>query len=106
MKKAVEFIQSFVVIALVLAGIGGLSYNMFRDDGGWLEAILGKLWDIGTRHTLFAVFVAIAATIVFMLWRHGKGIHGRTSKLPDLIVYAVMAAGVYFIGRYFITGKI
>lgn len=105
MKKVVEFIQSFVVITLVLAGIGGLSYNMFRDNG-WVEAILGKLWDIGTRHTLFALFVAIAATIVFTLWRRGKAIHGRTSKLPDLIVYAVMAAGVYFIGRYFITGNI
>lgn len=105
MKKAVEFIQSFVVITLVLAGIGGLSYNMFRDNG-WVEAILGKLWDIGTRHTLFALFVAIAATIVFTLWRRGKAIHGRTSKLPDLIVYAVMAAGVYFIAYYFTTGKI
>ena len=103
MKKIVEFVQSFVVITLVLTGIGGLSYNLFRENG-WMEAIVGKLWDIGTRHTLIAISMAIAATIVFMLWRQGKAIHGRTSKLPDLIVYAVMAAGVYFIGQYFITG--
>lgn len=103
MKKVVEFIQSFIVITLVLTGIGGLSYNLFRENG-WMEAILGKLWNIGTRHTLFAISVAIIATIVFTIWRRGKAIHGRTSKLPDLIVYGVMAAGVYFIGYYFITG--
>lgn len=103
MKKVLEFVQSFVVITLVLCGIGGLSYNLFRENG-WIERFLGKIWDIGTGNILFAVTMAVAATGVYMLWRGGKPVHGRTSRLPDMIVYGVMAAGVYFIGRYFIGG--
>jgi hypothetical protein len=103
MKKVVEFVQSFAVITLVLSGIGGLSYNLFRENG-WIELVLGKIWDIGTGNALFAVTMAAAATGVYMLWRGGKPVHGRTSKLPDMIVYGVMAAGAYFIARYFITG--
>jgi hypothetical protein len=40
------------------------------------------------------------------LWRRGRVIHGKTSKLPDMILYSLVIAGAYFIGHYAITGAL
>ncbi len=70
MKQLIEFLESLIVITLVLAGIGGLAFNLFN------------------------------------LWRGGRVIHSRTSILPNLFLYGLFAAGVYFIGRYVLTGAV
>ncbi|MBX9812233.1 MAG: hypothetical protein K2Y16_11585 [Burkholderiales bacterium] len=105
MKPVVEFLESFVVVVLVLAGIAGLFYNLFRDNG-WLGTVLGKIWDLETRYPLIAIPVTIGAIIMFRLWWRDKVIHGKTSRLPDFLLYALMAGGAYFIGRYAITGSL
>jgi len=35
LKQIYEFLESFVVIALVLAGMASISYHLFREDGCW-----------------------------------------------------------------------
>lgn len=105
MKPVVEFLESFVVFALVLAGIAGLSYSLLRENG-WLGTALGNMWDIEIRYPMIAIPVTIAAVIMFRLWSRNKVIHGRTSRLPNLLLYALMASGAYFIGLYAITGAL
>ncbi len=105
LKTLVEFIESFIVIALVLAGIGGLSYNLFREEG-WLERTLGNIWNLDTQYSLIAVPVVVGAIIMFNLWRGGRVMHSKTSILPNLLLYAMFGAGLYFIGRYILTGTI
>jgi hypothetical protein len=104
MKKIFEYMQSGIGIALILAGIGGLSYELFR-EGGWIETLLGTLWNIGTRHTLIVIPVVIAAAILFnSRKRKGNavhGVHGRSSRLPDMVLYTIMAAGAYYTARFF-----
>ena len=103
MKQLVEFLESFIVIALVLTGIGGISFNLFRVDG-WLETALGSIWKLDTQYILIAIPVLVGAVIMFNLWRGGRVIHSRTSIIPNLILYSLFVAGVYYIGRYVLTG--
>lgn len=103
MKQIVEFLESFVIVGLVLAGIAGISYNLFREEG-WIEGILGKIWNFNIQYPLIAIPVTIGAIVMFRLWSRDKVIHGKTSKLPNLILYTLVIAGAYYIGRYAITG--
>lgn len=104
MKNILEILESFVAFALVLACITGLSYNLLRKNG-WLETVLGKIWDLEIRYPLIAIPVTIAAVILLRLWSRKKTIHSKTSRMPDLILYALMAGGAYFIGLYAVTGS-
>ena len=105
MKQVFEYLQSFVTIGLILSGLGGLSYHLFR-DGGWVEKGLGKLWDFGFEYPLMAVPVIIGAFVFGNMWRNDNLTKGRKSRLPDLIIYSLMAFGAYFIGHYLYTGSL
>jgi hypothetical protein len=91
------------VIVLVLFGIGGFSYHLFRDNG-WVETLLGNLWDVSVQYPLIALPVIVAAVFLGKMWNEARITHGRTTRLPDYFIYALMAAGLVFIGRYFWLG--
>ena len=103
MKQIVEFLESFVIVGLVLAGIAGISYNLFREEG-WIEGFLGNILNFNIQYPLIAIPVTIGAIVMFRLWSRDKVVHGKTSKLPNLILYTLVIAGAYYIGRYAITG--
>lgn len=103
MKQIVGFLESFIIIGLVLAGIAGISFNLFRDDG-WIEGALGNILDINVQYPLIAIPVTIGAVVMFRLWSRDRVIHGKTSRLPNLVLYSLVIAGAYYIGRYAITG--
>lgn len=103
MKQYLEYFESFAVIVLVLFGIGGFSYHLFRDNG-WIEAIAGNLWGVTVQYPLIALPVIVGAVFIFRTWNAARIAHGRTTKLPDLVIYALMAAGAIFLGRYFWLG--
>jgi hypothetical protein len=102
-KQYLEYAESFAVIVLVLFGIGGFSYHLFRDNG-WVETMAGNLWDVSVQYPLIALPVIVAAVFLGKTWNAARIAHGRTTKLPDLVIYALMAAGAVFIGRYFYLG--
>jgi len=104
-KQVIEYLQSFVVIALILSGIGGFSYHLFKEDG-WIEAVIGNVWEIQMQYPLIAIPLTIAAVILGKMWRDRRITGGRVSKLPDAFIWALMAAGVYFIGYYAINGSL
>lgn len=103
MKQIFEYIQSFVTIALVLAGIGGVSYYMFRDNG-WLQTALGTIWGFHLSNPMIAIPVTIAVLVIGKLWIDKQRAKGYTSKLPNVLIYVVMAAGVYFIYQFATQG--
>ena len=105
MKQWVDLLESAVTVALVLAGIGGISYRLFR-MGGWLETSLDTLWDLDARHFLIGIPVIIGGVFLFRLIHKGRSLHSKTSIIPNIILYALMATGAYFIGHYAITGTI
>lgn len=99
MKQIFEYVQSFVVIGLMLAGIGGVCYDLFK-EGGWLGKILGKFWDAQVEYPMVAIPVTIAVVVIGKMWYDRQIEKGRTSKLPNVLIYVVMAAGVYYIWRF------
>ena len=105
MKQYLEYAESFAVIALVLFGITGFSYHLFKDDG-WIEAVIGNVWDVSVQYPLIALPVIVAAVYLGRMWNQSRIAHGRFSKLPDLVIYALMASGAVFIVRYFWFGNL
>jgi hypothetical protein len=104
-KQYLEYAESFAVIALVLFGITGFSYHLFKDDG-WIEAVIGNVWDVSVQYPLIALPVIVAAVYLGRMWNQSRIAHGRFSKLPDLVIYALMASGAVFIVRYFWFGNL
>jgi hypothetical protein len=104
-KKIFEYVQSFFVVGLVLAGIGGLSYNMFKEDG-WLSSVLSGIWKAQLQHPMIAIPVTIAVFFIGKMWYDYKRAKGYTSKLPDMFVYVIMGAGVYFIWQFAVNGSL
>lgn len=104
MNRFLEYAESFVVVALVLFGIGGFSYHLFRDEG-WIETVAGNLWDVSIQYPLIALPVIVGAFVLGKRWNEARIAHGRTTDLPDYVIYALMASGLVFIGRYFWYGN-
>ena len=105
MKQYLEYAESFAVIVLVLFGITGFSYHLFRDEG-WIEAALGNVWNVTVQYPLIALPVIVAGVILGKTCNQSRLAHGRTSQLPDFVIYALMAAGAVFIVRYFWFGNL
>jgi hypothetical protein len=105
LKAILEYIESFVTVMLVLAGIGGLSFYLFRDDG-WLEMIFGDIFALHVQYPLIAIPVTFGAIILIRMWRENRLAHGRLHHLPNIFIYTLMAMGVYFIGYFYINGTL
>ena len=104
MKQAFEFTKSILVMALVLAGIAGLSYHAFKEDG-FVEETLGDIWEWQFQYPLIAIPLTVGAIILFKTWASGN-MFSRKSGLADILVYILMALGAYFIGNYFMHGTV
>ena len=104
-KQIFEYIQSFTVIGLVIMGIGGVAYNMFKENG-WLGTILGSIWSAQLQHPAIAIPVTIAVLVIGKLWINHNRATGHTSKLPDMLIYVVMGAGAYFIWQLVVNGSL
>lgn len=99
MKQIIEYVGSFLTIALLLAGIGGVAYHMFK-EGGWVGTILGTFVDFQMGNPVIAVPVTLAVLFLGKLWFDNNRAKGHTSQLPNIVVYAIMAAGAYFIWQF------
>ena len=105
MKQILIYVQSFVVIVLILSGISGVSYHMFK-EGGWLGKILGAFWDVQTGNPVVAIPVTIAVLFIGKMWYDHNRAKGHTSRAPDVLIYIVMAAGAYFLFRLATEGSL
>ncbi len=105
LKQILEYVESFATVILVLAGIGGISFHIFRDDG-WLEMAFGNIFELHVQYPLIAIPVTFAAIILVRMWRENRLAHGRLKQLPNIFIYTLMATGVYFIGYFWINGRL
>lgn len=94
-----------MTVILVIAGIGGISFHMFRDDG-WLEMAFGNIFELHVQYPLIAIPVTFATIIMLRMWRQNLLATGRLKQLPNIFIYTLMATGVYFIGYFWIHGRL
>ena len=104
-KQVFVYIGAFITITLILAGIGGVSYHTFK-EGGWLGVILGKVWDVQVEHPVIAIPITLTVLFVGKMWYDHNRAKGYTSRLPNALIYVVMAAGVYFIWVFLNEGAL
>ena len=105
MKQYLEFLESFVVIALAIAGLVGASYHMFR-EGGWVDTLLGGFVRFHFENPMVAIPITALVTVIVMVLRERRIAKGKPSKVPTIILYTLMAAGAYFIGHYALRGTL
>jgi hypothetical protein len=105
LKKVWEYLESFVVIALIVAGLAGFLYNLLR-EGGWLGTALGEFWEFQFTNPVISVVGIAVLVALFVWWRDRRVALGRISRLPSFAIYALMAAGAYYIGHYAIHGTL
>lgn len=105
MKQYFEFLESFVVIALAIAGLVGASYHTFR-EGGWFDTLLGGVVRFHFENPMVAIPITALVIVIVMVLREKRITQGRPSKVPTIILYTLMAAGAYFIGHYALRGTL
>jgi len=105
MKSTLSTLGSLLVGALIMLGIGGIAYHMFR-EGGLLAQGLGALWSAQYEAPAMVVILIIAAFFVVKALRGAQVGNNRESKIPDFILFAFIACGVFFLGRLLINGHI
>jgi hypothetical protein len=102
-KQAYEYSVSLAAIALVLTGVGGISFHAFREDG-WVGFVLGNILSLEMQYPLVAIPLTVAAILLFRAWRNHRLALGRVSRVPAAAVYVLMGAGAYFIARLALDG--
>jgi hypothetical protein len=103
LKQFFSFLESLITIVLVLAGVAGIGYNCFR-DGGWLQQGAGRLTDVYLDYPLAGLGATVAIFFAYRTWLDRRN-QGKGGKAFDYLVYVFVAAGIYFIGHYVLTGK-
>ena len=105
MKQYLEFLESLVAVALILAGLAGLSFNLLREDG-WIETIFGNIWELNVQYPLIAIPLTVGAIVLGLMWRQNRIVRGRLSRLPTFVMLVLMAAGAYYIWSFITRGSL
>lgn len=101
-ESKLSVLFALVRMALMLVGIFGITYELFRENG-WLSKLLGNVFDSSAN-------MLIAAVVILMLWLLNRWIstpHKQDKvSVGDIPMYAMMAVGVYYLYHLFSTGRL
>ncbi|HJQ63356.1 MAG TPA: hypothetical protein VJ834_10860 [Burkholderiales bacterium] len=106
MKQFYAFLESFVIVVLVIAGLVGIFHSAMR-AGGWFDEAFDYLAPIVFTNVTASVIIGGIALVAFAWWhdRHvAKGVYNK--RIPTAVMFVLMAAGVYYVGRYAILGTL
>ena len=105
MKSLLTTLGSLLVGAMTMLGIGGTAYHLFRENG-LLSKGLGALWSAQYEAPAMVVILIIAAIFVVKALRGAQVGNKRDSKIPDFILFAFIATGIFFLGLLLTIGHI
>jgi hypothetical protein len=96
----VEFAGGFVLLALVMLGVGGTIYKLIAPEG-WLAQLIG-----GSLNYLGAIALALVGVAIFAWFAQDQIAPTRRDKLGDWWVYVFAGAGLIYAGQIFIRGTL
>lgn len=105
LKPLVTILGAVLLGALVLLGIGGFAYQLFH-EGGLIAQWLGALWEAQYQAPVMTIILVIAAIFVIRAIYVSQVGGKRNSRIPDLVLFAFVAAGIYFLARLLMYGHL
>lgn len=96
MNKLLEDLWSFLALALMLIGIGGLAFHLLKEDG-WLSAMTGRLWNAEINHPLIMTPIILATLGLGWACLTGHLVVDGKNRIADAMVISLLLAGVYFV---------
>ena len=102
-QEALQTVFQFLLLAMLLLGIGGTVFKAIGADG-WLPGVMQMAWESGPAHLV----LAISALVVGGTWLK-RFLYSRptvNNRTGDVLTFACFALGVFFALRLVITGEI
>ncbi len=101
-ESKLSVLYATVRMGLMLVGIAGLAYELFRDNG-LFSTILSKLFESTNSMMMIPV-------IIFALWLLNRWFSSpnksETKKSGDLPMYIMMAIGAFYVFRLATSGSL
>jgi hypothetical protein len=97
----IEDIAAVALVGLVVLGIGGIFYRLFKPEG-WGSSLLGYLWDKSPGLVWLAGFSLAAVTLA---GRHAVRTRAREGS-GNFLTYALVILGLFFLFRLLLTGSL
>jgi len=99
MKWTLADVWGILAFFLMMAGIGGLSWEIFREDG-WGSRLLGGTLEATLHKPMVMLPVLLVGGWIFLLATRGRLTVGKGHPFSDALVYVLMGLGLYFIYRW------
>jgi hypothetical protein len=102
MNRLLRDIGYFFILVLMVVGITGVIYHAIGDDG-WIERFFGGLLD---QSISAIVLVILGVLLVVWVGRRWLIASQANALFNDFLMYAMVALGVFFLGRLLMYGAL
>lgn len=99
-STALHFVAGFILLALVMLGIGGTIYKVIA-PGGWLARLVG-----GSLGNIGAIMLALVGVAVFAWMAQDKITPNRRNRIGDWWVHAFAAVGLLYLVQVLWQGSL
>ncbi len=102
LQEGVQTLFHLLLFSLLVLGFGGVLYKALS-TGGWVESVLGRIWDQNPTVAIVMLLAALAGAI----W--GTRLFDRLplfGKRGDMLVYCCLALGLFFAFKLAVTGSL
>ncbi len=104
-ESLLSILKALGEFALLTFGIVGLSVRLFHEQG-WLRQLLEKLLTAAFTSSILALIVGAVAIVIAKSWFDAFMARAdKTSAYGNMLMYAMMLAGVYFLILFITTGS-
>ena len=105
MRSLFNLLGTLLIGGLILMGISGVAYHPFRANG-WLSQGLGALWESHYEAPFMTLTLLIAGFLIFKALHSAQIGNNSKSRIPDFVMFAFIAIGIFFLGRWLTSGHI
>ena len=100
MRSALQFTGGFLLLVLIMLGVGGTIYKLIAPEG-WLAQLLG-----GSLNYLSAIALALVGVGMFAWFAQDQIAQTRRDKIGDWWVYVFAATGLIYAGQFLFRGTL
>lgn len=100
-----SLLLSIISMGLMIVGIISVTIQTFKPNG-WFSQLWTKLMNNASMSTILAIPVVLFVFYILSSW-YGKSFGAKGQKrIGDMAMYAMIAAGIYFLFNFVSTGSI